>query len=138
MMRRGWRLAAANTKSYRTLENCHEQTRHTSVSFAPVFKRDLSDAGRNRITVIFIAISLAVFLLLGTPPAALLVFAGGFNGLILPLGLTIFMYVGWCRRDLMDHYAYPRWLLVLGSITCLLTWYMGIESIGPIFAFLSA
>lgn len=111
---------------------------YTSVSFAPVFKRDLSDAGRNRITVIFIAISLAVFLLLGTPPAALLVFAGGFNGLILPLGLTIFMYVGWCRRDLMDHYAYPRWLLVLGSITCLLTWYMGIESIGPIFAFLSA
>ncbi|QEM81175.1 NRAMP family divalent metal transporter [Halomonas binhaiensis] len=111
---------------------------YTSVSFTTVFKQGLSDTRRHHITVGFIAVSLAIFLTLGTPPAALLIFAGGFNGLILPLGLTIFMYVGWCRRDLMNDYAYPRWLLVLGSLTCLLTWYMGFESIGPIFSFLAA
>lgn len=111
---------------------------YTSVSFMTVFSKDLTELGRHRITVGFIAVSLAVFLALGTPPAALLIFAGGFNGLILPLGLSIFMYVGWRRSDLMGGYHYPRWLLVLGTITCLLTWYMGYKSIGPIFAFLAA
>lgn len=110
---------------------------YTSVSFMTVFNQKLTEIGRNRATVVFIAVSLAVFLALGTPPAALLVFAGGFNGLILPLGLTIFMYVGWRRADLMGGYAYPRWLLVLGTLTCVLTWYMGYMSVGPIFAFLS-
>ena len=75
---------------------------------------------------------------LGKPPAALLVFAGGFNGLILPLGLSIFMYVGWARSDLMGGYHYPRWLLVLGILTCLLSWFMAYKSAGAIFAFIGA
>ncbi len=62
----------------------------------------------------------------------------GFNGLILPLGLSIFMYVGWRRSDMMDGYHYPRWLLVLGVLTCLLSWYMAFKSVGPIFAFINA
>jgi Mn2+/Fe2+ NRAMP family transporter len=86
---------------------------------------------------VFIALSLLIFVLMGTAPAALLLFAGGFNGLILPIGLSIFIYVGWRRSDLMDGYHYPRWLLVLGALTCMLTWYMAIKSVGPIFAFLN-
>jgi Mn2+/Fe2+ NRAMP family transporter len=77
-------------------------------------------------------------MMLGKPPAALLVFAGGFNGLILPLGLSIFMYVGWRRADLMEGYHYPRWLLVLGVVTCLLSWFMAFKSAGAIFAFINA
>ncbi|VFR84300.1 Mn2+/Fe2+ transporter, NRAMP family [plant metagenome] len=101
-----------------------------------VFNQTMNETGRNRATVVFIAVSLGIFLLLGTPPAALLVFAGGFNGLILPLGLTIFVYVGWRRADIMGGHGTPTWLLVLGAVTCALTWYMGYKSIGPIFAFL--
>ena len=110
---------------------------YTSISFITVFKPNITEQGRNRATTVFIALSLLIFVLMGTAPAALLLFAGGFNGLILPIGLSIFIYVGWRRSDLMDGYHYPRWLLVLGAVTCLLTWYMAINSVGPIFAFLN-
>ena len=110
---------------------------YTSISFITVFMPSITEKGRNRATMVFIALSLLIFVLMGTAPAALLLFAGGFNGLILPIGLSIFIYVGWRRSDLMDGYHYPRWLLVLGALTCLLTWYMAIKSVGPIFAFLN-
>lgn len=110
---------------------------YTSISFITVFKPNITEQGRNRATTVFIALSLLIFVVMGTAPAALLLFAGGFNGLILPIGLSIFIYVGWRRSDLMDGYHYPRWLLVLGALTCLLTWYMAINSVGPIFAFLN-
>ncbi|KAA1182085.1 NRAMP family divalent metal transporter [Photorhabdus heterorhabditis] len=109
---------------------------YTSISFITVFSQKFTERKRNIATIIFIAISLLIYIVLGTPPAALLVFAGGFNGLILPIGLTIFIYVGWCRADLMQGYHYPRWLLWLGAMTCALTWYMGFISIEPIFSFL--
>ena len=111
---------------------------YTSMSFLQAFKPGISERSRNRATVVFILISLLVYLALGTAPAALLVFAGGFNGLILPLGLTIFMVIGWTRQDLLGGVPYPKWLLVLGSLVCALTWYMGLRSVGTIFAFLSA
>lgn len=110
---------------------------YTSISFITVFMPSITEKGRNRATMVFIALSLLIFVLMGTAPAALLLFAGGFNGLILPIGLSIFIYVGWRRSDLMDGYHYPRWLLLLGAVTCLLTWYMAIKSVGPIFAFLN-
>ena len=108
---------------------------YTSVSFLVAFMT-MTDRSRNIATVIFIALSLAVFVTIGTAPAALLVFVGGFNGLILPIGLTIFTYVGFARSDLMGGHRYNRPLLILSAIVCALTWYMGYRSIGPIFAFL--
>lgn len=108
---------------------------YTSVSFLTVF-RAMDDRGRNVATVVFIGISLAIFLVLGSPPALLLVFAGGFNGLILPIGLTIFTWIGFARSDLMGGHHYSRPLLALSAIVCLLTWYMGISSVGTIFAML--
>lgn len=111
---------------------------YTSMTFITVFSKHITERARNLCTVVFVLIALAIYLLIGKPPAALLVFAGGFNGLILPLGLTLFMYVGWRRSDLMEGYHYPRWLLVLGALTCLLSWYMAVKSAGPIFALLNA
>ena len=108
---------------------------YTSVSFMTVF-RPMNDRARNIATVVFICISLAVYLALGTAPAALLVFAGGFNGLILPVGLTIFTWIGFARSDLLGGYRYSRPLLALSAAVCALTWYMGIKSVGTIFAFL--
>lgn len=111
---------------------------YTSMTFITVFSKNITERARNLCTVVFVLIALAIYLSIGKPPAALLVFAGGFNGLILPLGLTLFMYVGWRRSDLMEGYHYPRWLLVLGALTCLLSWYMAVKSAGPIFALLNA
>ncbi|KXG84933.1 NRAMP family divalent metal transporter [Agrobacterium bohemicum] len=111
---------------------------YTSVSFITVFNKDITERGRNIATVIFIAVSLFFYMVITTPPAQMLVFVGGLNGLILPIGLSIFIYAAWARSDLMEGYRYPRWLLVLGVIVCALTWYMGYKSIGPIFALLTA
>ncbi|KQR73154.1 hypothetical protein ASG25_19390 [Rhizobium sp. Leaf384] len=111
---------------------------YTSVSFITVFKKDISERSRNIATVIFIGVSLLAYVLITTPPAQMLVFVGGLNGLILPIGLSIFIYAAWARSDLMGGYRYPRWLLVLGVLACALTWYMGYRSIGPIFALLTA
>lgn len=110
---------------------------YTSVSFLNVFSR-LTDRSRDIATVIFIAVSLVVYLMMGTAPAAILVFVGGFNGLILPIGLTIFTYVGFARPDLMGGHRYNRVLLILSALVCALTWYMGLRSVGTIFAFLGA
>ncbi|MEQ5125798.1 hypothetical protein GKR48_11350 [Providencia sp. wls1943] len=109
---------------------------YTSMSFLKAFKSSITERQRNIATILFIAISLAVYLLMGTAPAALLVFAGGFNGLILPIGLTLFVYIGWKRADLMEGYHYPRWLLWSGVVTCALTWYMGAMSVSAIFNYL--
>ncbi|MEI9599744.1 NRAMP family divalent metal transporter [Moellerella wisconsensis] len=109
---------------------------YTSMTFITVFHRSITERQRSIATIIFIAISLVIYLMMGTAPAALLVFAGGFNGLILPIGLSIFIYVGWKRADLMGGYLYPRWLLWLGVITCVLTWYMGAMSVSAIFNYL--
>ncbi|RJL04854.1 divalent metal cation transporter [Paracoccus aestuarii] len=108
---------------------------YTSVSFLDV-AGIRSDRARRHATVAFIGTSLLVYLSIGTAPAAILVFVGGFNGLILPIGLTIFTYIGFARSDLMGGHRYNRMLLVLGAITCALTWYMGARSVGTIFAFL--
>ena len=110
---------------------------YTSVSFITVFKQDITERARNLATVIFIAISLVCYLLMTTPPAAMLVFVGGLNGLILPIGLSIFLFAAWKREDLMNGYRYPRWLLILGVLVCALTWYMGYKSAGTIFGLLA-
>ncbi|MEW1963056.1 NRAMP family divalent metal transporter [Microbacterium sp. NPDC077644] len=110
---------------------------YTSATFLSTFhKRFLGGWSLQWATIGFIVVSLIIYLLIGTAPAAILVFVGGFNGLILPIGLTVFMYIGWFRRDLLGTRKYPLWLLIAGTLVTLLTWYMGIVSIGPIFAFL--
>lgn len=110
----------------------------TSVSFMTVFNKKLDQRKRGWVTVVFILIGLTTYLLLGTTPAALLVFAGGFNGLILPIGFTVFMYIAWFRKDLLHGHQVPYWLLSLGALVTVLTWYMGIVSFGKIFEFLAA
>ncbi len=107
---------------------------YTSSSFFAVFFRDIQQRGRNFITIGFIAVSLVLFLVWGAAPANILVFVGGFNGLVLPIGLSIFMYIGWFRKDLLGSYRYPKWLLIIGTLATLLSFYMGALSIGPIFS----
>lgn len=107
---------------------------YTSVSFLPVFSKKIIGRVADFWTVGFIAVSLIVYLLLGTAPATLLVFVGGLNGLILPIGLTLFMYIGWFRPRVLGGYRYPKWLLIIGTIAAVVTWYMAVNAVGPIFA----
>ncbi|HET7350163.1 MAG TPA: NRAMP family divalent metal transporter [Marmoricola sp.] len=101
---------------------------YTSTSFLKVFGRWVTRYER-WVVVGFIVVSTALFLVMGTAPVTLLVFAGAFNGLILPVGLGLLLWVAWRRHDLMHGYAYPRWLLLVGVAAWLLTLYLGYESL---------
>ncbi|MDO5697109.1 MAG: divalent metal cation transporter [Dermatophilus congolensis] len=100
---------------------------YTSVSF--MTKRSTSARTVSLITIVFIAIGAFGYATLGKAPATLLVFAGGFNGLILPLGFTLVLWVAWRRRDLLHGYRYPAWLLIAGVLAWLLTLFLGWQSI---------
>jgi Mn2+/Fe2+ NRAMP family transporter len=100
---------------------------YTSVSF--VTKSSTRERTRNLITVGFIAFCAAAYLLIGQAPQQLLIFAGAFNGLILPVGFAILLWVAWRRRDLMQGYAYPKWLLIIGALAWLLTLFLGWNSL---------
>ena len=104
---------------------------YTSVSFLSGLLRG-SARRRNIAVVVFIAFCTAVFLLLGKAPVTLLVLAGALNGLILPFGLAVILWVAARRRDLLGGYAYPRWLLAIGVLAWLLTVYLGWHSLGGI------
>ncbi|MBG6084629.1 NRAMP family divalent metal transporter [Zhihengliuella flava] len=105
---------------------------YTSVSF--ITRTTTAVRTRNWLTIGFIAVCLAAFLLLGQAPQTLLIFAGAFNGLILPVGFGVLLWVAWRRRDLLQGYAYPMWLLVLGAITWLLTLFLGWNSLSGLAA----
>ncbi|MCS3492320.1 Mn2+/Fe2+ NRAMP family transporter [Arthrobacter sp. JUb119] len=105
---------------------------YTSVSF--ITKRTTPERTRNLITVAFIVVCGIIYLFLGKAPATLLIFAGAFNGLILPVGFAILLWVAWRRRDLMNGYNYPKALLVIGALTWLLSVYLGWNSISGLAA----
>ncbi|MCE0767879.1 divalent metal cation transporter [Pseudonocardia kujensis] len=103
---------------------------YTSVSFFTTART--SARTRNLLTIAFIALSAVAYLLIGTAPVTLLVFAGAFNGLILPIGFTVVLWVAWRRRDLLGGYRYPRWLLAVGVLAWLIALYLGWSSLAAV------
>jgi Mn2+/Fe2+ NRAMP family transporter len=84
---------------------------YTSVSFLESAWAPL--AGRRGAAVAaFMAVSLALFLLLGRP-VRLLILAGAVNGLILPATLLVTL-VASRRRELLAGYRHPAWLAASG------------------------
>ncbi|GAB2688572.1 divalent metal cation transporter [Saccharopolyspora gloriosae] len=104
---------------------------YTSVSFLVTFSAGLERA-RTWLVVGFIAVSTAVFLVLDQAPTTLLVMAGALNGLILPVGFGVLLWVAARRSDLLGGYRYPRWLLVIGVLAWLLSLYFGVNSLSAI------
>lgn len=104
----------------------------TSVSF--ITRQGASQNLRNGVTVGFILFSAAVFWMLGQAPQTILIVVGTVNGLILPIGFTLILWVAWRRQDLLDGYVYPKWLLVIGVLSWLLTIYLGVNAIGGLSA----
>ncbi|MFB4295604.1 NRAMP family divalent metal transporter [Actinomadura sp. NTSP31] len=101
---------------------------YTSVSFLVSFSGWI-ERNRNRLVVAFIVVSTAIYLAMGTTPAKLLILAGALNGLILPFGLAVLLWVAARRRDLLGGYRYPAWLLLLGVAAWLLSLYLGWNSL---------
>ena len=104
---------------------------YTSVSFLTSFGRGLARR-RGALVVCFIAASTLVFVLAGAAPVPLLIFAGAFNGLILPIGIAVILWVAVRRPDLLGGYRYPRGLAALGVVGWLVTIYLGWRSLGSL------
>jgi len=104
---------------------------YTSVSFLAGLRPGL-DQHRNTLVAVFIIVSAAIFALAGAAPVPLLIFAGAFNGLILPIGVAVVLWVALRRRDLLGGYRYPPGLAALGVLGWLLTIYLGWRSLGSL------
>ena len=104
---------------------------YTSVSFV-TSRTKTSDRTRTLLVVGFIAVTSVIYLLIGTAPTTLLVFAGAFNGLLLPIGIAVLLWVATRRTDLLNGYRYPRWLLVIGWVAWLLTLVLAVRSVQPV------
>jgi Mn2+/Fe2+ NRAMP family transporter len=101
---------------------------YTSVSFLASLHPGL-ETRRNGLVVGFIVVSAVVFLAAGAAPVPLLIFAGAFNGLILPVGVGVMLWVALRRADLLGGHPYPRWLASMGVAAWLLTIYLGWRSL---------
>jgi Mn2+/Fe2+ NRAMP family transporter len=104
---------------------------YTSISFVTSRTRT-SDRTRTLLVCAFIAVTTLAFVLAGAAPTTLLVFAGAFNGLLLPIGIAVLLWVATRRADLLNGYRYPRWLLVVGWAAWLLTIYLAANSVRPV------
>ncbi|MBD0853807.1 divalent metal cation transporter [Corynebacterium striatum] len=103
---------------------------YTSISFVTTQK--VTPRTRNFLTVGFIVVCTILFVILNSAPQNLLIFAGAFNGIILPIAFAMVMWVAFRRRDLFGGVKHPMWLLVVGSIALLLELYIGFNSISGI------
>lgn len=101
---------------------------YTSVSFLKTLSKSVAKYEK-KVIIGFIALSTLVMAFLGNP-ATLLVIAGSFNGLILPVTLGISLLAA-NNPDIMGpNYKHPKVLWGLGIIVVILTAYMGIQSLG--------
>lgn len=105
---------------------------YTSVSF--ITTSTTSSRTRNMLTVAFIVVCAVLYLVLRQAPTTLLVFAGAFNALILPVGFAVLLIVAAFRRDLLGGYRYPTWLIVVGVLAWLLSVFIAVRAIGPMIA----
>lgn len=99
---------------------------YTSVSFLKTFSKSI-EAHENGWIIGFIAVSTAIMLVLGQP-ATLLVLAGAFNGLILPITLGVCLVGGNSKKIMPQNYKHPIALTVLGVVVVVLAAYLGIPA----------
>ncbi|MDO4267482.1 MAG: divalent metal cation transporter [Eubacteriales bacterium] len=99
---------------------------YTSVSFLKTFNKSINDH-ENAVIIAFIVVSTLIMLVLGNP-AVLLVLAGAFNGLILPVTLGICLIASQKKSIMGEGYKHPVVLLLLGAVVVVLAAYMGINT----------
>ncbi len=105
---------------------------YTSISF--ITKRTTKPRLVSGMTIGLIVACTIAFVAVGQAPQKLLIFAGAFNGLILPIGVAIVLWAIIARKDLLDGYKYPKWLFVIGVLGFILCVFMGVKSFAGITA----
>lgn len=98
---------------------------YTSLSFLRGLPVPASLSSRG--PLLFLLVSLVVFLLVGSP-VRLLVLAGGLNGLILPVTLAVVLLAAG-RKDLMGDYRHSPWLRAAGWAAFLVAVAAGVLSL---------
>lgn len=108
---------------------------YTSISFIKTFDRRI-ETHSNLVIVGFIIISTAIFLSIGRP-VSMLLWAGTFNGFILPIALALILLAS-TRTKIVGDYKHPLWLRICGWIVVLvmagLSIYTLISELGKLFA----
>jgi Mn2+/Fe2+ NRAMP family transporter len=72
---------------------------------------------------VFIIFSTLIFILLGNP-VTLLILAGAFNGLILPIALAVILIAA-TKTKIMGSYKHPLWMQVAGWLVVIAMTWMG-------------
>lgn len=99
---------------------------YTSVSFLKTFSKKIEEH-ENLVIIGFIAVSTLIMLIFGNP-ALLLVLAGAFNGLILPITLAICLIASQKKSIMGENYHHPKVLLILGIVVVILSAYLGVTT----------
>ncbi|TWI57242.1 NRAMP family divalent metal transporter [Halalkalibacter nanhaiisediminis] len=99
---------------------------YTSVSFLTTFHPKIEQY-KNYWTIGFIIFSTAVFAFIGRP-VTLLVLAGAFNGLILPLTLGCILLAAY-RAKIVGDYKHPVWMTIFGALVVVLTAFLGVRTL---------
>ena len=103
---------------------------YTSVSFIRSFHPAI-DRQHNRVIVVFILLSTAIFVALGRP-IHLLILAGVLNGFILPVTLGTILVAAY-RRQVVGDYRHPWWLTFFGLLVVgVMAWMSGMVLINQL------
>lgn len=90
---------------------------YTSISFLRTF-HPILEKNHRYLTIVFIATSTIVFLVVGKP-VQILVFVGTLNGFILPIALAV-MLIAIQNKRLVGNYRHPIWLQIAGWLVVLI------------------
>lgn len=103
---------------------------YTSVSFISTFHPWL-EKNHKLITILFIITSGLGFLSVGQP-VDILIYAGAFNGLILPITLGVMLIAAY-KSNVVANYRHPLWLTISGVIVVVIMIYMASHTLLSLF-----
>ncbi|MGD6776047.1 NRAMP family divalent metal transporter [Sutcliffiella horikoshii] len=94
---------------------------YTSVSFLRTLSKKI-DQNNSKVIIGFIVVSTIIFAFIGEP-VLLLILAGAFNGLILPVALGTLLIAAY-KKEIVGDYKHPLWLTIFGAIVFIATAYL--------------
>ncbi len=94
---------------------------YTSVSFLRTLSTKI-DQNNSKVIIGFIVVSTIIFAFIGEP-VLLLILAGAFNGLILPVALGTLLIAAY-KKEIVGDYKHPLWLTIFGAIVFIATAYL--------------
>ena len=99
----------------------------TSVSFLKTLHPIIAKYERQCV-IGFIAFSTLMMVIVGNA-AQLLIVAGAFNGLILPITLGVMLIASRSKRIVGENYNHPMWMIIPGVVVVAIALYSGVQSV---------